>query len=312
MSILVTGSIAFDNIMDFDGHFKDHILPEKVHVLSVSFLVDTLKRQHGGAAANISYNLALLGEHPCILAAVGDDFAEYRAWLESHGVDCQSIRVVPGEWTASAFITNDRDNNQITGFYPGAMRGAAGLSLDKVDGDVGLAVVSPDDPAAMARYPAECRERGIPYVYSPGQQIVALSSESLLDGLKGARCVIGNDYEMQMIAEKTGMPTEEFLNHAEVAVTTMGEGGSIIETADGRIELPAAAAVRVVDPTGAGDAYVAGVARGLMRDEPPEVYGRVAAMAGTYAVENYGTQGHSYSMEGFATRYREAFGQELP
>ncbi len=296
MSILVTGSIAYDNIMDFPGRFRDHILPEKIHMLSVSFLVDNLKRMRGGAGANVAYNLSLLGERATILAAVGEDFGDYRDWLESKGVDTTPVRVVPGEFTASCFITTDLDDNQITGFYPGAMRKACELSLGDAHTSADLVVISPDDPAAMAKYPSECRTLGTPYVYSPGQQTVSLSAEQLLDGVSGARCVIGNDYEMEMIASKTGRTPEALLDLAETVIVTYGERGSRILTADGPIEVAPVAPARVVDPTGAGDAYLAGVAYGLARGLPPKRYGATAAALASQAVTEYGTQSHTFAV----------------
>lgn len=311
MSIVVTGSIAFDNIMNFPGYFKDHILPEKVHVLSVSFLVDTLKRQRGGAGANVAYNLSLLGEQVRLLGAVGEDFDEYRAWLESKGVDTSAVWAVPGELTAAAFITTDLDDNQITGFYPGAMRQAVDLSLSEEDDDVSLVVITPDDPGAMAKYPRECRELDIPYVYSPGQQIVSLSSEQLMDGVAGARCVIGNDYEMEMIASRTGSSTAELLDLADMVITTFGDRGSKITTADGVVDVDAVAPTDVIDPTGAGDAYVAGIARGLSRGDAPEDFGRVASLAASHAIAEYGTQAHSYSLAEFAKECVARFSEDL-
>jgi adenosine kinase len=310
MPIVVTGSVAFDHIMDFPGSFKDHILPEKVHVLSVSFLVESLKKQHGGAAANIAYNLALLGERPVVLAAVGEDFGDYRDFMQAAGIDTSALHVVDGELTASAFITTDRDDNQITGFYPGAMRAAGQLSLDGLR-DVDLAVVSPDAPDAMARYPGECRERAIPYVYLPGQQIVSLSPGQLLDGIRGAACVIGNDYEMELLASKTESSPDDLLAMTGVVVTTLGELGSRITTRDREVEIPAAPARRVVDPTGAGDAYAAGVSLGLLRGDPPERFGRIGALCAAYAVEQYGTQRHRFDPEQFAARYQEVFGDRI-
>lgn len=310
MSIVVTGSIAFDHIMDFPGNFKDHILPDKVHMLNVSFLVDTLKKQRGGCAPNIAYNLALLGERPRIVAAAGVDFGEYRAWLEEQGVDTSGIYVVPNEYTSSCFITNDLKDNQITGFYVGAMREAGSLSLAEYGNGASLVIISPNDPAAMTRYPRECRELGIPYVYDPGQQIVRLSGEDLLDGVRGTRCLVGNDYEMAMIAEKTGRQPESFLDLAETVIVTRGEQGStILDRTHGTVEIPPVAARRVVDPTGAGDAYRAGILRGIARGEHPSRYGRVASLAGVYAVEEYGTQSHTYTKDELAERYAAAFGE---
>jgi len=310
MGIVVTGSIAFDNIMDFPGYFKDHILPEKVHILSVSFLVESLKRQRGGAAANVAYNLALLGESPRLLGAVGSDFDGYREWLEEAGVDTSPVSVIQGEFTASAFITTDRDDNQITGFYPGAMRMAADLSIADT-GDATLVVITPDDPGAMAKYPAECRSLGVPYVYSPGQQIVSLSPEQLSDGVSGAACVIGNDYEMELIRSKTGFTEQDLLGMAGMVVTTLGDRGSRIETSDGSVEIAAVAPKQMVDPTGAGDAYLAGVARGIARGDAPADFGRVAALTASQAIAEYGTQAHSYGREEFAAMCMEHFGEDL-
>jgi adenosine kinase len=310
-NIVVTGSVAFDHIMDFPGRFKEHILPDKVHMLSVSFLVDNLKKVRGGCAANIAYNLALLGERPKMVATVGDDFAEYRAWLEERGVDTSGTRVIEGDFTASCFITTDLDDNQITGFYTGAMKAAGSVSLLDMLAAGDAVIISPNDPGAMVNYPKECRERGAAWVYDPGQQIVRLSGEDLLDGVSGARCVIGNDYEMAMIQEKTGRDAEALLELSETVVVTRGEQGSTIMTRDGQVDIPAAKARRVLDPTGAGDAYRAGLLRGLVRGNAPEQYGRVAALAAVYAVEEYGTQAHTYTPAEFAQRYRDAFGEDL-
>jgi len=311
VAIVVTGSIAFDNIMDFPGYFKDHILPEKVHMLSVSFLVESMKKQHGGAGANVAYNLALLGERPLLLGAVGDDFGEYREFLEARGVDTSAILVVPDEFTASAFITTDRDDNQITGFYPGAMRRAGELSLDDLAGDVSLVVVTPDDPAAMSRHPGQCRRRGVPYVFCPGQQTVSLTSGQLVDGVTGAKCVIGNDYEMELIADKTGHSAAGLLDLAEIVITTLGDRGSRIATADGTTEIDIVPAARVTDPTGAGDAYLAGAAWGIARGAAPGDFGRVAALAASHAIEEYGTQAHSYTPAEFAEECVARFGEDL-
>lgn len=311
MSIVVTGSVAFDNIMNFPGRFKDHILPEKIHVLSVAFQVDTLKKQHGGTAANIAYNLALHGERPKILATAGNDFAEYGEWLEFRGVDISSIQVIPDEYTATAFITTDLDDNQIIGFHPGAMREAGKLSLHAIPSDIDLVIIAPDDPLAMARYPGECRERGIPFIFCPGQQTVALSEEQLLNGVTGARCVVGNDYEMELIASKTGADIDRLTELAEVVITTLADCGSSIATAEGTIEVPIAPSTVVNDPTGAGDAYLAGLAIGMLRGEPPARYGRIAALTATHAVEFHGTQQHVFDAASFSERYRAAFHEDL-
>ena len=308
MSALVTGSLAYDYIMDFPGLFSDHILPEKVHVLSVSFLVQGLKRNRGGVAANVAHNIRLLGGDVGILATAGHDFADYRAWLKGRGVDTRMIHTVDEEFTASCFITTDKANNQITGFYPGAMAQCGRHSLRDVPRDLlDLVVITPNDPEAMRRYPAECRELGVPYVYNPAQQIVMLSGDDLRDGVTGATVVLGNDYEFQMIENKTGLTPDAMLEHCQLVIVTLGERGSLIKTRDEEARVPAATARAVVDPTGAGDAYTAGIVVGLQRDYPLPLLGRFAGQAAVYAVETYGTQNHVYTPEEFRARFRDAF-----
>lgn len=302
MSIAVTGSIAFDHIMTFPGRFQEHILPDKVHILNVSFLVNSLTKRRGGTAANIAYNLALLGERPRVVATVGEDFADYRLELERRGVDTSGIREIAGESTASGFITTDLSDNQITGFYIGAMSAAGQLSLLDLEPQPALVIVSPNDPAAMERYPRECRERGIPFVYDPAQQIVRLSAEQLLDGMHGARCLVGNDYEMELIVSKTGRGIAEILGMTGMIVITKGEQGSVVIEAESETTIPIARPRRVVDPTGAGDAYRAGLLRGLLRGEPATVWGPIASLCAAYAVEQQGTQEHAYTAAEFSAR----------
>jgi len=310
MSILVTGSLAYDNIMNFPGFYKDHILPEKVHILNVSFLVESLRRQRGGCATNVAYNLSLLGESPAILGTVGTDFAEYRAWLDENGVDTRAIKVIPDEYTASCFIMTDMASNQITSFYPGAMSYAHELSLADYDfSDLEIAIISPNDPKAMVEYVKECHKYNLPYVYDPGQQIIALSAEQLLAGAKGAKAIVGNDYELEMIRNKTGYSAEQLLELAEMVIITFGENGSRIITRERSVEIPIATPTKVSDPTGAGDAYRAGIIKGLVNGYSLEEMGRVAALSGVYCVEQHGTMEHRYTPAEFAQRYQENFGQ---
>lgn len=308
MSILVTGSMAYDYIMDFPGHFSDHILPDKVHMLSVSFMVQGLKRNRGGVAGNVAHNLRLLDAPAGILGTIGHDAGEYRAWLTDRGVDTRLLATIEDEFTASCFITTDRSNNQITGFYPGAMNACGRFSLLDAPRDLlELVIIAPNDPVALARYPGECRQLDVPYIYTPAQQIVVLSPADLMDGIQGARVVLANDYEYQMIENKTGLAPESMLDLCEIVIITMGEDGSLIRTRDDEVRIPAAPARCVVDPTGAGDAYTAGIALGLLRDTPLPILGRLAALTAVYAVEAYGTQNHSYTSNDFAARYRETF-----
>jgi adenosine kinase len=309
MRIFVTGSIAFDYIMVFPGRFRDHILPDKMHVLSVSFLVDSLTRLRGGTGANIAYNLGLLKERPVLVGSVGEDFSDYRGWLERHGVDCRAVRVVAGDHTASCFINTDMQDNQITAFYPGAMAQAASLSILEAEATPSdLVVIAPNDPAAMNRYAAECDEAGIPYLYDPSMQLPRLERSDLEKGCRGARIVAGNDYEFGMMADKLGVAEADLRRMAPITVMTRGEAGALI-TVDGQeFEIPAARPRAVVDPTGAGDAFRAGFVLGMKRGWPWPVVGRVAALTAVYAVEHRGPQGHSYTPDEFRDRYRDNFG----
>jgi adenosine kinase len=309
MRIFVTGSIAYDYIMVFPGRFRDHILPEKMHVLSVSFLVDSLTRLRGGTGANIAYNLGLLRERPVLVGSVGEDFAEYRAWLERNGVDCRAVRVVAGDHTASCFINTDLQDNQITAFYPGAMAQAASLSILESGATPGdLVLIAPNDPTAMNRYAAECLEAGVPYLYDPSMQLPRLERADLEKGCRGARILAGNDYEFGMMADKLGVAEAELRRMVPVTVMTKGEAGALITVGDEAFEIPPAKPRAVVDPTGAGDAFRAGFVVGLRHGWPWPVVGRVAALTAVYAIEHRGPQQHSYTVEEFRDRYRENYG----
>jgi adenosine kinase len=315
--IVVTGSLAYDYIMDFPGYFKDHILPEKVHMLTVSFLVDSMRRMRGGVAGNIAYTLALLGERPLVVATAGQDFAEYRAWMTRQGIDASGIREIEDEFTASCFINTDRANNQIVAFYTGAMAHSRHLSLVEFGlGSRDLVIISPTDPDAMTRYAEECRQHGIPFLFDPGKQTPRLSGEQILAGLTGASILVGNDYEFAMMAQQTGKSEHELISSVGMAVVTRGEQGSTIFTTteqDGvrhteSIDMPVAPIRELLDPTGAGDAYLGGLVFGLARGLPLPVTGRVAALAAAFAIEQRGCQEHSYTTEEFVRRYAEAFG----
>ena len=312
MSTIITGSVAYDNIMNFPGHFKDHILPEKIHILNLSFLVDTLKRQRGGVAANIAYTMALLGAPPAIFTSVGaKDWAEYEAWMVQHGIDTRFIHVVPDEFTATCYITTDMDNNQITGFYTGAMAHDKQRSLHDIPrSELDLVVIGPTEPEPIVRFTRECQELGVPYVYSPIWQIIRMSGDEIAEGVRGAKVVVANDYEYELIKDKTGLSQHDILDHAEMVVTTKGKHGSIIMTRDEVASIPSAQPDGVVDPVGAGDAYLGGLVYALQVGLDIQRAGRVAALAAVYAIEDYGTQTHSYTREQFAARYEENFGQE--
>jgi adenosine kinase len=309
LSIIVTGSVAFDYIMSFPGYFKEHILPEKIDILSVSFLVDSLRRERGGCAANIAYNLSLLGERPRVMATVGQDFEEYRAWLEANCVDTSLMVEIYGEFTSSFFVSTDRDNNQIASFYTGAMSKASTLSFYDLDHrDIELTIISPNDPAAMVRYARECQELDIPYIYDPSQQIIRLNAEELVAGISGCQVLVVNDYEFEMIKNKTGLTDEEILDLTETVVITRGELGSTIITPQERLEIPPVIPRLLAEPTGVGDAYRAGLIKGLVRGYSWPTTGRLGSLAATYALESHGTQNHSYTLEEFVARYRAVFG----
>jgi adenosine kinase len=313
--VIVTGSVANDYIMAFPGDFTEHIIPDKLDVLSVSFLVDSLRREPGGCAVNIAYNLALLGERPSVMATVGQDWAEDRLRLEAAGVDTAHVRAVDGVHTASFVVSTDRHNRQIASFYVGAMGHAGELELadavGRTPGDaasVVAVVIAPNAPEAMVKLAADCKALGVPYVYDPSQQIVRLSGDDLRAGIDGSLVTIANEYEFELIREKTGLESDDIRRMTGTLVITHGEKGSQI-WADGTMHavgiVPPAAEV---DPTGVGDAYRAGVVLGLLHDLPWPVAGRVGALCATDALEALGTQRHTFTPAEFAARYAEHFG----
>lgn len=310
--ILCTGSIAYDYILTFKGRFKDHILLDKTHILNLSFLVDDLQKRRGGVAGNYAYNLSLLGYPSAILATAGTDAAEYRSWLSARGIDCSGLRMLDGELSATGFTTTDMDDNQLTGYYGGAMWKAGMLGLDDAPPGVEAVIVGPNDPGAMKRLVGECRERGVRFVFDPAHQLPMMEAADVTNGTQGAWIVIGNDYELELIQERTKHDTQGLLDLAQIVVTTLGRHGSRIATRDGVTEIPSAPAVKEVDPTGAGDAYRAGLVAALLRGLGLPEAGRVAALAATYAVERVGTIEHAYDRGEFSGRYAHAFGQELP
>jgi adenosine kinase len=309
MRIIVTGSIAYDYVMVFPGHFQDHILPEKMHVLSVSFLVDSMKRLRGGTAPNIAYNLALLGQKPEVVGTVGEDFADYRGWLDSKGVDTDGIKVIEGDFTASCFINTDLKHNQITAFYPGAMKYASDLKIEGMGlSSNDLVLIAPNDPAAMAGYAEECTRLGIPYLYDPSMQAPRMTSVELEAGFEGAKVLTGNDYEFGMMAEKMGITEDQLRRKVPITVMTKGEAGALITVEGTEYEIPPASPTAVVDPTGAGDAYRAGLVTGMAKGFSWPVIGRLGALTAVYAIEHTGTQHHYYSIAEFVDRYRSNFG----
>lgn len=308
--VVVTGSLAFDQIMVFPGSFKDHILPDKLHVINISFLVSDMRKQRGGCAGNIAYTLALLGHDPRVVAAAGQDFDDYRQWLEGHGVDVAGIRTFDDEMTASCHITTDQDDNQITGFFVGAMKRAGEISLRESAGErPSLVVVAPDDPGAMVRHAWEAREAGIPFLFDPSFQVTAMDGDDLAEGARGAAILAVNDYEHAVFEQKTGKAGSDIFELVDMVIVTLGGEGSKLLLPDGEVAIPAAQVPELVDPTGAGDAYRAGFVAGLARGCELEVCGRLASVAAAYAVEHKGTQQHAYTRDELAARYEKNFGK---
>jgi adenosine kinase len=305
--IIVTGSIAYDYLMSFPGKFTEHFLPEHMQRVSLSFLVDSMDKRRGGCAPNIAYTLALLGQRPFLMATAGQDFGEYRQWLDAAGVDTSLVHQVPDKFTASFFCSTDTENNQIASFYTGAMEQAGELSFRTVS-DPGLVIISPNDPAAMMQYAEECRTLKIPFIFDPGQQCARMSGPELKDGLAGARILICNDYEFELIVKKTEMGESEILAVTDALVVTRGENGCSIYSADSRIDVKAVHSDRVVDPTGVGDAFRGGFMTGLADDLSYQVCAQLGAVAATYALEHLGGQSHAFTRSEFKARYEEHFG----
>jgi len=310
--IAVTGSVAFDTIMVFPGRFGEHILPDKTHLINVSFLVDRLERRRGGTAANIAYNLALHGERPLLAAAVGNDFGDYDTALRDAGVDTGAALRCDDIPCAGAFITTDLDDNQITAFFPGAMGRGGQVDLTRHRDAVDTVVVAPDAPDGMALHVEQAGQLGARLVFVPAQQIPSLPDETLRAGLETAWMVVGNDYELELIRSRTGVTPEDLRRRGALVALTRGPEGSELHGPDGVVQVPVAPPRAVVDPTGAGDAYVGGLLAALRLGLPLDVAGKVAALSATYVVEQPGPQSHAYDRTAFAARFREAYGEEPP
>jgi adenosine kinase len=307
MKIVVTGSIAYDYLMSFPGKFTEHFLPEHMNRVSLSFLVDTMDKRRGGCAPNIAYTLALLGERPLLMATAGEDFGEFRQWLDAAGIDTSLSKQIPGKFCASFFCSTDQNNNQIASFYTGAMADAGQLSFRSVR-DCGYAIIAPNDPGAMVQYAEECRTLGIKFIFDPGQQCARMSGDELREGVTGAAIVIVNDYELELLRQKTGLSEADILVEAGALIVTRGEEGSSVLTRGGRVDVAAVAPHRIVDPTGVGDAYRGGLLKGLAVGLPHEVSAQLGSVAAAYALEHLGGLSHSYTWEEFKRRYQEHFG----
>ena len=312
MNIVVTGSFAFDYIMSFPGRFTDHILPDKLDSISLSFLVDDMRKVYGGCAPNIAYSLALLGERPRLMATAGRDAVEYRDWLAERGVDTSPLCICEDCFTASFFVTTDLAQNQIASFYTGAMARACDLSLYDIlaspDDRPDIVIISPNDPTAMLKYAHECRELGIAYIYDPSQQVARVEGDELVEGLTGAHIMILNDYEYGILQKKTGLNEKQLLERVTTIVVTLAENGSRIVTQDQVFDIPIAQPAAVLEPTGVGDAYRAGLIKGLVHGYSWPVSGRIAALAAAYVIEHPGPQPKPYTLDEFVARYRANFG----
>ena len=308
MQIYISGSLAYDRIMDFPEKFSDHILPDKIHVLNVSFVVNGLEERFGGTAGNIAFNLALLGEKPRILAAAGKDFSEYQEWLKSLGLSVEGIRIIPNELTAGAYITTDKADNQITGFNPGAMKYPSLQTIDGADPNDTLAILAPGNVEDMLSYSREYKERGISYIFDPGQQIPAIGPDNILEMVTGSRLLISNDYELEMITRSTNLSTSELLKRTESIITTLGDKGSVVRTNEERAVIPVVPVDSVLDPTGAGDAYRAGLIKGLVTGKSLVESARMGAVNASFGVECQGTQCHRFTEEDFWSRFTAQFG----
>lgn len=308
MEIVLTGSVAFDYLMSFPGNFKDHFLPDHLDSISLSFLVDSMEKRRGGTAPNIAYSLALLGQRPRLLVTVGEDFEEYRVWLENHGIDTSGAELIPGEYTASFFANTDRSNAQIASFYPGAMAYASQLSLKKLDGKrPDFVGISPNDPSAMKKFVQECIDMEIPYMYDPSQQIVRLEKEELIQGIEGAHSLFVNEYEFALIQKVTGLTSDDIIGFANFMVVTRGGKGASVFTGEDEYTIPVVPPDKVADPTGVGDAFRGGFLTAYGHGMDLEICGCVGALAATYCLEHHGPQGHKYSPSEFVERYNKHF-----
>jgi adenosine kinase len=310
MSAIICGSFAYDNIMVFPDRFKNHILPDQIHILNVSFMVPEMRREFGGCAGNIAYNLKLLGGEPLPMATVGQDFEAYAKWMDQCSIPRDHIKVIDQAFTAQAFITTDLDDNQITAFHPGAMGYAHENSVVDVSGGR-IGIVAPDGRDGMLRHAEQFVECGIPFIFDPGQGMPMFDGAALRHFIEQATWVTVNDYEWHLMQERTGYSVADMTRRVQALIVTRGGEGSQIHTADGTIDIPLAKANTVADPTGCGDAYRAGLLFGLMNELGWETTGRIASLLGALKIESHGTQNHRFARADFEARYRESFGRSL-
>ena len=307
--IFVSGSLAYDKIMNFPGYFKDHIMPDKIHVLNVSFPIERIEERFGGTAGNIAFNLSLLGQEATVLGTIGKDFDKYKNWMQTRKIDMSKIKKVSTELTPVANIITDEADNQIAGFYMGAM---STPSKQKIKGDKDdIAIIAPGNLEDMMYYQDAYQDQKIPYLFDPGQMLTYLEPEQLRALIWGAKAFFSNGYELELTKKKTGLKLEEIQEVCEIVVTTNSEEGSIVRTKDEEIKIPAVKPKAVTDPTGAGDAYRAGFIHGLTNGKDLKTCGQLGSLTATYAVEEYGTQEHFFEIDEFKNRYKKSFKEDI-
>jgi len=311
MKTLLTGSLAYDTIMVFEDQFQNHILPDQVHILNVSFFTPEMRRYQGGCAGNMAYTLKLLGGEPVIMATVGDDFGPYRDWLKQHDLLSDHITHIEGQFTAQAFITTDIDHNQINAFHPGAMNFAHHNKVSDAS-DISLGIVSPDGRDAMIQHATQFSEQGIPFLFDPGQGLPMFEADDLVTFLDQANYAIVNDYECEMMQNKTGLSMQQLAQQVEALIVTRGAQGSVIYTDGDEVEVSAAPISQAVDPTGCGDAYRSGLMYGMSKQLDWQSCGQLGALCGAIKIEQRGTQNHHFSQQQFADRYVQSFDQAFP
>lgn len=306
-NIIVCGSLAYDRIMGFPGHFHDHILPEKISTLNVCFQVEGVKEKFGGTAGNIAYALTLMGEKPFISASVGRDYHGYFEWLRKNGIPTELIRVVDEELTPSCYLTTDLSNNQIIAFNSGAMKYTSLLDFDRLEPRQTILIISPGNLDDMINYPRECKARGIDYIFDPGQSLPMLAGKDLIEAIEGSRILISNGYELELIMGKTGLDKKALLSLTGAVITTLGDLGSTVHTLDNEIGIPIVKARQVLDPTGAGDSYRGGLLTGLVQGKAIDHCARMGSVCASFAVECYGSQEYSFALEEFYERFETIY-----
>lgn len=310
MTALICGSLAYDNIMVFHDRFKNHILPDKVHMLNVSFMVPEMRREVGGCSGNIAYNMKLLGCEPLPMGTVGNDFSTYANWMDKHGINRKHVTAIDNLLTAQAFITTDLDDNQITAFHPGAMNSSHLNQVTDAEG-ITIGIVAPDGRRGMLEHATGFAEEGIPFIFDPGQGIPMFDGEDFEHFFEQATWIVVNSYEWEMLQDRTGYPPEKVRDLVEALIVTRGGEGAFIYTGNNQIEIPAAEASDLVDPTGCGDAHRAGLLYGLMNEMDWETTGRIASLMGAIKIEHHGTQNHTFEWDQFKDRFKETFGYEF-